>query len=162
MQVYLAARYSIKDQIKAHGEELQELGMESTSRWCHEKLKGSAQLDDVPESFLLSAAINDIEDMHRADVVVLFTVNPREATVRGGRHFEAGYAMGIGKPLIICGPVENIFHMLPNVTICADWEATKKELLRRRFEESKRRTSGNNASIYVTGGCCGTQTMSNR
>jgi nucleoside 2-deoxyribosyltransferase len=141
LKVYLAARYSIKDDIKAKGEELAELGIESTSRWCHEKVKGSAQLDDVPPSFLLSAAINDLEDIKRANCVVMFSVNPREATVRGGRHWEAGYAYGLGKPLIICGPEENIFHMLPDVVVCEDWEKTKKELLRRRFEQSRERSS---------------------
>jgi len=142
MKVYLAARYSRKDEIKEKKEELKTLGIECTSRWAEEEIEGSAQLDDVAESFLLSAAINDIEDIKKANCTVMFSVNPREATVRGGRHWEAGFAYGLGKPLIICGPQENVFHMLPDVVICANWEATKKELLRRRFIESKSNSHG--------------------
>lgn len=142
MKVYLAARYSMRDKLREYANELEELEIDNTARWLDETIPGSSNLDDMPKSFFLSAAINDVEDIKAADAVVLFTVDPKIATMRGGRHFESGLAYGMGKPLVICGPEENIFHMLPNVTVCADWESTKLNLLGRRFDESRNRSFG--------------------
>lgn len=142
MNVYLAARYSMRDTLRKYADEIEDLGIGSTARWLDETIPGSSNLDDMPKSFFLSAAINDIEDIKAADAVVLFTVDPKTPTMRGGRHFESGYAYGSGKPLVICGPEENIFHMLPDVKVCPDWESTKLHLLGRRFDESRNRSIG--------------------
>jgi nucleoside 2-deoxyribosyltransferase len=158
MKVYLASRYSTKDEIKIKAEELKELGIESTSRWVHEKYEGSTQLKDCTDSFLLGAALLDLEDIRRADVVVLFSVDPQQATVRGGRHWESGYAYGIGKPLVVCGPVENIFHLLPDVKTHADWELTKLDLLRRKFEFDKQDYNFGIGPTRIQGTAIGSQT----
>lgn len=141
MRVYLAGRFSAKLDIAAKAEELKAAGFEITSRWLAEVMNCNAQLTDVSDSYLLQHAIEDVEDVRRADVTVLFTVEPTTATVRGGRHFESGMAYGFGKLLITCGPIENIFHHLPNVKNYATWEDTKIALLRLKFDESRYRDS---------------------
>jgi nucleoside 2-deoxyribosyltransferase len=133
MKVYLAARFSAKDEVAKRAEELKELGIECTSSWLQEKSSPNTTMDQHDDSFLLSTAMIDVADIKRSNAVVMFSVDPKEGTPRGGRHFESGYAYGLGKPLIICGPVENIFHLLPNVTVYSTFEQVKKDLLRRKF-----------------------------
>jgi len=41
---------------------------------------------------------------------------------------EAGFAMGLGKTLMICGPRENIFHYLDEVHKFDTWEQLKETL----------------------------------
>jgi hypothetical protein len=46
-------------------------------------------------------------------VVAIFT-DPPSST--GGYHVELGYALGLGKPIHVVGPVHNIFYSLPHIT----------------------------------------------
>jgi hypothetical protein len=63
---------------------------------------------------------------------------------------EFGYAMGRGKKLFVCGPRENIFHYLPNVTVCADFEETKQALLKYQLEMEKN-YGGNRTATSIPG-----------
>src|SRR5260221_13260147 len=58
-------------------------------------------------------AAEDLADIDQADAVVLFTQAGRHFA--GGRHVEAGYALGKGKRLVVVGPRENVFYHLPEV-----------------------------------------------
>lgn len=42
---------------------------------------------------------------------------------RGGRHVEYGIALALEKAVIVVGPQENIFHLLPQVEHYPDWPA---------------------------------------
>ena len=128
LAVYLAARYSRKNEIREKAKELIDLGITVTSRWLEEKEDPNATMADVGDAFCLEVANQDIEDIDHSDLVVLFTENPEEAYVRGGRHFESGYAYGLKKPLIILGPRENVFHHLLNVPNVETWEELKANL----------------------------------
>lgn len=107
MKIYLSARYARREELCAYREQLIAAGHECTARW----LDGEG--DDLGEN----AAI-DVEDVLRADTLVNFTDEPAEYSPhpwasRGGRHVEAGIALGAGIPVVIVGPRENIFHHLP-------------------------------------------------
>lgn len=127
LAVYLAARFSRKNEIKQKSLELDALGVKVTSRWLDEADHGG-QLDSSSDEFNTAVAYQDIEDIDKSDLIVLFSENPKEPHVRGGRHFESGYAHGKGIPLIICGPKENVFHFMKEVIIVDTWEEVKANL----------------------------------
>lgn len=121
MKVYLAGRYSQKEEIKRKAKELEQLGIEVTSSWLEEPHSPQIGLKELREEDARLYAQQDIADIYRADLVILFTVDPETPTVRGGRHFESGFAEGAGRQLVICGPRENVFHYLPYVRQYATW-----------------------------------------
>ena len=113
MKCYIAARYSQKDDMKQVANILREkAGIEITSSWLEEPHIATVTMDELPTEEILSYAERDLKDIDNADVVVLFSIDPFLATVRGGRHCETGYAIAKGKPIYVIGPKENIFHEL--------------------------------------------------
>ncbi|MHB8318059.1 MAG: hypothetical protein ACYDEP_02335 [Acidimicrobiales bacterium] len=82
----------------------------------------------VPADQAVLFAEDDIEDLLAADVVISFTTQPRSGATRGGRHVEFGVALGVRRSggtirrLFIVGPLENVFHALPEVDgVFDDW-----------------------------------------
>lgn len=133
--VYLAARYSRREELARRRASLHMLGYRVTSRW----LDGNHQIDDsgkpigddgealvegddarghmLREHF----ATEDVGDVAAAEIVISFTEAPRSGNSRGGRHVEFGIAIALGKRCIVVGPRENVFHWLPQVEWSADW-----------------------------------------
>jgi nucleoside 2-deoxyribosyltransferase len=109
MKYYFAARFSKRVELRRYRAQLTRLGHVVTSRWLDGKADENA-----------ATASRDLADIDTADVCIWFTEQPRSAT-RGGRHFEAGYAAGRGKNLIIVGPVEHIFCHLGNIERFGCW-----------------------------------------
>jgi nucleoside 2-deoxyribosyltransferase len=69
-------------------------------------------------------AIQDLDDIDQAEILVLFAVTGTPIP-RAGRHVEFGYALAKNKKLVVVGDVkENIFHYLPGITPFATWEET--------------------------------------
>ena len=123
--VYLAARYSRRGELAGYADELRALGFEVTSRWL---LGGHQAENDDPER-MAEFALDDHQDLLAADWVVSFTEEPRQSsTSRGGRHVEFGLAFGLGKRLVVVGWKENVFHALPSVEFCADWQEARRLL----------------------------------
>ena len=112
MKVYLAAQYPRRDELRLYADYLRQHGMEVTSRWLEERSPLDTQMGDDPEERYKELAAYDLEDIDRADALVLFSENPLVGVPRGGRHFEHGYAIGTGKPAYIVGPKENVFHYI--------------------------------------------------
>lgn len=134
--VYLAARYSRREEMLDYQRELEEAGHVVNSRWLlgeHQIHPGSEGVDKnapfVPEE-ARPFAQDDVEDVANADVVISFTEYPNSPYGRGGRHVEFGYALRAGKQLIIVGPWENIFHRLPNVEQFWNWKPEVIEAIR--------------------------------
>lgn len=130
MQIYLASRYSRREELCGYRIQLAKIGFIVQARW----LDGGHQLSDRgiligdngealvesgdgPENAKLRAkfAQDDWEDVTNADIVINFTEPPRSNASRGGRHVEYGIALGMGKPVYVVGYRENIFHWLPKV-----------------------------------------------
>src|SRR5260370_945269 len=102
MKVYIASMFSDKDRVLARGKELAELGIECTSRWSSETVPHNVTINDLPKEYHEETAVADVDDILRADIVVLTVPEPQllvDATVasssRGGRHFESGLVYGL-------------------------------------------------------------------
>lgn len=128
--VYLAARFSRQTELKKYAKQLDTLGISVTSSWLHEDTPLDIGLNDLSDDENRQHAQQDWEDIERCDCLVLFTENPEEGFVRGGRHFEFGLAYGFGKLTITVGPKENIFHYLENIPNFERWAPAKVHLLR--------------------------------
>jgi nucleoside 2-deoxyribosyltransferase len=128
MRVYLAAGFSRKNEIAEKSQELENLGIKVTSTWPWEAAAPNSTLAEVGHDYLVKNARKDLNEILAADAVILFTQDPLIPFCRGGRMHEAGFAMGCGKTLLVCGPRENIFHYLPEVNVFATWEELKATL----------------------------------
>lgn len=121
--IYLAAQYSQKDDIAVKSAELRAADYVVTSTWTDEPHDAHMSVKDVTPEDLLMYAERDLREIRKADIFVLFTVDPDQPTKRGGRHVEFGYAMGLDVDLCIIGPRENIFHFLKDdVQVFEDWD----------------------------------------
>ena len=103
--VYLVARYEWQAQMREVADKLAAAEIQVTSRW----IRGLCDEMSGPE-----AAELDLEDIDRADCLVLFS-DPEGGA---GRHIEFGYALGKGKRLFIVGQPESVFHFLRVVIVC--------------------------------------------
>lgn len=115
MKIYLASMYSQRDQTREHAKTLRAAGHTVTSTWLRERAPLKCKTADFHDRWLRDRAVVDLEDIDRADAILLFSVDGTKPTVRGGRHVEFGYAMATNKRLFVVGPRENIFHFLPIV-----------------------------------------------
>lgn len=106
MKVYIAGRYKLLKELAVEREKFLEAGIEVTSSWLDNKEEGMS-FEDI--------AVLDLQDVHAADVLVLYTEPYGTAVPGGGRHVETGYALGLGMEVIVVGPLENIFHWHPRV-----------------------------------------------
>jgi len=123
-RIYLAARYSRHNEMRAVRDVLLALGYEVTSRWIDqhngtlEQSYTPAKLNADPDECAVLGQ-HDLDDLKAADTVISFT--SVDGGGKGGRHVEHGFALGLGKQVIICGPRENIFHTLPQIRWFPDW-----------------------------------------
>lgn len=122
-KIYLAARYSRREELCKYRNVLQAQGHIITSRWLnggHEITKeGSTQADQESRA---QFAQEDWDDLMKADVCISFTEEPRKTATRGGRHVEFGAAYASGIRCIVVGHRENVFHCLPDVQFCKTFE----------------------------------------
>lgn len=133
MKVYLAAWFASKPERMAQARELEEAGIEVTSSWLKETADPKVQMSELTVDYLQKTAEVDVHDINAADVLVMFTVDPETGVChrRGGRHVEFGLGLGLGCELVVCGPIENIFHHLPHVKQFDSWEETRNYLIAR-------------------------------
>lgn len=130
--IYLAARYSRREELCGYRAKLTALGYHVTGRW----LDGAHQVSDAalaakatdeadqattPERMLF--ALEDLEDLTHADTIIAFTEPQQSSPSRGGRHVELGIAIGQGKRVIVVGHRENVFTCLPTVEFFETWAA---------------------------------------
>lgn len=126
--VYLAGRYDRRRELEACAAQLPE-GWTSTARW----LTGAHEGATDPTT-LRACAIEDLVDIRKSDVLVAFTEGPEVGHTSGGRHVETGFAMALGIPVVVVGPVENVFHHLHATRRYATWaEALEEEFAWRQI-----------------------------
>jgi hypothetical protein len=110
-RVYLASRYGRRPQMHALARVIEAAGHTVTARWVH----GSHDSDEIGDQ---TCALDDLQDLEAADVLVSFTeTDTVPGRARGGRHVEFGYALARGKRCIVIGPRENVFHHVPGVEV---------------------------------------------
>ncbi len=106
MKVYIAAPYPLRSEARDLGLTLRNLGHHVTSRWL---LKDDDSSD--------ATAQMDLDDVDRADVLLLWQPGEWANKGTGGRHVEFGYALAIGKPVVVFGSKTNVFHYLDRVRV---------------------------------------------
>ena len=118
MNIYLAGRYGRRLELLGYAAQLVDLGHHVTSRWLdgeHEAIDATASVGEQR-----TWAAEDFSDIDSSSVLIAFTEEPGVGG-RGGRHVETGYALGCGKMVEVVGPVENVFHTLPQVRRWETW-----------------------------------------
>ncbi len=93
MQVYIAAKYRRRFDLREFAAALRAHGVEVTSRWLDngEEEAGGPGL----------AALMDVEDVRRADAIVFIGEARGSQNTGGGRWFELGLAYALGKRCIV-------------------------------------------------------------
>ena len=113
MKFYLVARYGRREELFGYAKQLRENGHEVVSSWINgenEALDGSASVEEQG-----NWAIQDLHELHHADMVLVFTEGPHSGHSRGGRHVELGAAIAMDKSIAIVGCRENTFCCLPTI-----------------------------------------------
>lgn len=126
--VYLAARYSRREELRGYAAQLEELGLASVpARWLREEHDWDGE--DVEQAQGL--ALDDLEDVWRAHAVIVFTEEPGTYR-RAGSLVELGFALGKGKHVVIVGPAPNVFCTLASIERYATWPEAVEHLMRWR------------------------------
>lgn len=131
MIFYLASRYQDHPLMRDWRIEIERHGWLVSSRWIdgdHE-ITGT---DDENERRRFAA--EDMEDVQRANVVIVRSDPAFFRTGRGGRHVELGLALAWRKRIILVGERENVFHWLMEcvptlaaaLELCSDHTDTSK------------------------------------
>lgn len=108
MKVYLAARYQWIDKMKVEREKFLAAGFEITADWI--------ESDEVNQARSRSEnARLDLYGIAQADVFVLYALPIGTMFSSGGRMTELGYAIALGKKVILVGERENVFCHLDNI-----------------------------------------------
>jgi hypothetical protein len=140
VKIYLASRYSRREELCGYREQVQNVGHMVTSRWLngqHQISDSGVPIGDHGERLVegddgsnteaaarlrQSFAAEDFQDVLLCDLLIAFTEQPRSGASRGGRHVELGIALGLMKRVWIVGPRENIFCWLEDVRHFETWE----------------------------------------
>ena len=135
MKVYLAARYSRREELLGYRSWLLAAGVSCTALWLdgHDLPEGLEDGDSREIAFTSQRAewaAEDLKGINAADLVVCFTEPEATTARRGGRHVEMGYALGRGKTVWIVGPRENVFTCLPQVRVYDDWFTASADIAR--------------------------------
>jgi nucleoside 2-deoxyribosyltransferase len=122
MKLYLAGFFNRQADLLGMAEELQNSGFEVISRWLQERPGEALSYQDKRYT-----AQVDLEDIDNSDAMVFFSARSRDyreipvqSLTRGGRHVEFGYALAKGKPIVIFGQQENVFHYLKGLYFATD------------------------------------------
>lgn len=124
ISAYLAARYSRRAELNDYRRRLEREGVTVTSRWLTGEHEWSGTPDDaIPVAEQGRFAQEDLDDIDRSDVLILFADPPDGYGTRGGAQFEAGYALSQGIELVVVSHRQHVFCCLPDVVFCPDPEA---------------------------------------
>ena len=115
-RLYLAGRYSRKEELKSYVPLLEANGFEVLTNWLKEKADSNIGLDEMTNEECEDTSNVDLTDIQSVEAMLFFAEDPLTGTPRGGRHVEFGYALALKKPIFVVGPKENIFHWQPYVT----------------------------------------------
>lgn len=108
-RIYLAGPWVRRADVREARNVFQQSGIAVGSRWIDFDAEGQ---DEHNASTQQREALNDWEDIHAADALVLLNLEKSE-----GKAVETGMALVRGIPVIVIGQRSNVFHYLPQVTI---------------------------------------------
>lgn len=104
--VYIAGRSEDQVTVRSLREKLRAHGISSTARW----LDPDGIVDNKK-----AGAVQCLMDIGRASVFLIVNLSKIHRSGTGGRHVETGIALMLGKPIVILGARENVFHHLDSV-----------------------------------------------
>lgn len=141
MKVYLAAPYGSRETIRDYAAQLRRIGFTVTSSWLDEQHEINAGTQGaavaLSQEQVSQHAFDDLRDVDRSDLFVLFTAAAVGVEGGGGRHVETGYFVakrGTAHTIVV-GEPENIFHRMTSVTRVPDWHEAVIELSARMVGE---------------------------
>lgn len=103
----MASFFDTRARLAEHVATLQNAGHQIVSTWLMEH--PGASYAGVTEGYRLACGLVDKEEISRAALFILDTI---DESPRGGREVEFGIALAQGIPVIIVGPMRNVFHRL--------------------------------------------------
>lgn len=103
MIVYVAAPYARREEAIVVMRWLEAKGHVVTSSWLRKQMNMSD-----------AAACTDLDDVRRANVFLLLNLETSE-----GKNVELGYALALGKQIVLVGARTNVFHYLECVRVIA-------------------------------------------
>ena len=121
MKVYLSGNFGDKKEILKAGTQLKGKGHHIQSGWLYGEDGLKKQYAGDPEGFNRACAEKDLQDIRDSDALILFTGDYGSKSL-GGKHTEFGYAMAIGKIVIIMGKRVNVFHFRNSLKHFEYWD----------------------------------------
>ena len=121
MKVYLAARWEQGPLMRQWRAALEIRGHTVTARWLDVQASGLRAIEG--DEIMRENALHDFQDIKDCDLMIVYSPRSGFGSGRGGRHAELGIALGMGKPVVLVGEHENIFHWHPAVALVADFDA---------------------------------------
>lgn len=115
-KIYLAARWSRREELEALIPSLVGAGYDVTSRWITDPQHRMADQPDA-QAFNAELARHDVADVQKADALIFFA--PRGT--RGGSDVEFGMALALRKRLFWVGERSHVFSFLPSVEVYETW-----------------------------------------
>lgn len=103
-KLYVAGPWARRDEVRAARDQFAAAGFTCTGRWIDSHHQGNL-LDD--EDVMAQEAMNDIEDVLNADILVIVNLEKSE-----GKAAETGIALMAQKGIILIGEKTNVFHFL--------------------------------------------------
>lgn len=107
MKFYLAASAVAQQEMRLYRKELEKRGHKVTSRWLDTDLMTKEQIAIASEFVVGNHGETDLADIRIADALLMFT---HWQSTTGGQHVEFGYALGLGKPIVLIGDYFNVFQ----------------------------------------------------
>ena len=107
MKVYIASFYDTRKRLYPYRDALEAAGHSLTSRWLNQHAEEEAP--QRTEQHRIARALQDLSDVRSSELLILDTF---DITPRGGREFEMGIAIAYGIPVVLVGPMRNVFHRL--------------------------------------------------
>lgn len=119
--VYIAAPYPLRDAAIELMRALEADGFLVTSTWLRQ-----------PDVMADEYAKLDLADVAKADCLLAMNPEGWENAGTGGRHVEYGYALALGKGIVLFGAKSHIFHHLDSV-VQVDESLTPADALRHAY-----------------------------
>ena len=117
MKIYLAGKWTDKETIRTHMDELEFNGHKITHDWTSYEADSNNAKSDM--------AVKDVEGVKNADMVIILMTDPKY--MYRGSFTELGVALGTGKAIYIICPDEkaecrtNVFFHHPSITHLESW-----------------------------------------
>ena len=122
MRVYLAARYERQHEMRKYAEQLRAEGIEVISTWVEFESPSSDGFSGLGADRRALQAMLCVQQVAACNLVTVFSDVPHGPDPRGGKHFEMGAALALGKRVLLVGKPEHIFHELSDVEQYERWE----------------------------------------